>query len=86
MDCLVANETLQFTETDRIHQKSPEIRKITKRASFVSQNNFKRGTNVRSFCNAKTVAARRGKEESYSLLNDCTNKVVELVSHTSSPV
>ena len=36
MDCLVANETLQFSEFDCKKRKSPEIRRITKRASFVS--------------------------------------------------
>lgn len=34
LDCLVANETLQFSTNAQIKRKSPEIRKITKRASF----------------------------------------------------
>ena len=34
LDCLVANETLQFSTNALKRRKSPEIRKITKRASF----------------------------------------------------
>jgi len=60
MDCLVANETLQFSANDRNRRKSPEIRKITKRTSFVKNNNFKRISNLKSFCTTKTSTAGRG--------------------------
>lgn len=52
MDCLVANETLHLSDSEFSRRKSPEIRRITKRASFITNESTyfsRRKTNLGSF-------------------------------------
>ena len=87
MDCLVANESLQISTNDREGRKSPDIRRITKRASFVSMNNFKRHSNVRSFCSTKNGGAvPRAPKPQPSIHQQVSIRAQDLVSHNSSPV
>lgn len=50
MDCLVANETLQFSTTDLTRRRSPEIRKMAKRAILAHGTKLKSGKVFGSFC------------------------------------
>lgn len=90
MDCLVANESLQISTNERCRKKSIDIRRITKRTSFVSINHFKRNANVRSFCSTKVSGAaatnRAPKPGNFHQAEKVNNWGSELLSHNSSPV